>query len=118
RDGLALSRTMEALMCARPAHWQAHYTGDQQALRLQRHFGYADRIRYYWPDPAAQAAVKALMDALAALAPAPAPLVAQYFAPSVVARARALADAAGSWARALVWAEVQQALAPYFVGAD
>lgn len=111
RSGHDLADAMEAAMTANPAHWRKHYEGTTDELRLQRHFGYADRIRYYWPEPAAQAAVAALMRAVEA--PVPQPLVQQYFAPQVIARARALEPAAGGWARALVWAEVQQALAPY-----
>ena len=37
---------------------------DAAELRLQRHFSYSDRIRYYWPDPAAAAAVVVSKSAL------------------------------------------------------
>ena len=29
-------------------------------LQRERHFGYSDRIRYYWPEPKAQAAIDRL----------------------------------------------------------
>ncbi len=116
RDGTALSRVMEKLMRDNPSSWQKHYHGDDAALKLQRHFGYADRIRYYWPEPAAQAAVAELFAALAS--PAPQPLREQYFALQVVRRANGLEKQGVNWAKALVWAQIQDALAPYlFEGA-
>ena len=71
---------MEALMLARPEHWQSHYHGTPAEQRLQRHFSYSDRIRYYWADPAAQALVTELM---AQLPPRlPETLISQYLAPA------------------------------------
>jgi tagatose-1,6-bisphosphate aldolase non-catalytic subunit AgaZ/GatZ len=37
-----------------------YYSGDKTELWLQRHFSYSDRIRHYWPDAEAIAAVEAL----------------------------------------------------------
>ncbi|WP_112322164.1 class II D-tagatose-bisphosphate aldolase non-catalytic subunit [Oceanibium sediminis] len=116
RSGSDVSDAMERQMLDNPVHWQKHYDGDAEALRLQRHFGYADRIRYYWPEPHAQTAVAGLFAALDR--PVPAPLVQQYFAHSVAARAESLEADAGGWARALVWAQIQEALAPYLFEAD
>ncbi|MFV0382841.1 class II D-tagatose-bisphosphate aldolase non-catalytic subunit [Paracoccus sp. (in: a-proteobacteria)] len=113
RDGMELSRVMESLMQAKPAHWQKHYHGDEASLRLQRHFGYADRIRYYWPEARAQQAVGSLLAALTS--PAPLPLREQYFAPQVITRAEALEAKGMQWAKALIRAQIQQALAPYLV---
>lgn len=113
-DGTGLSRVMEALMLANPSHWQKHYQGDAAELGLQRHFGYADRIRYYWPEPPARAAVDALFETLGRVAPMP--LREQYFSPSVIRRAETLETEAGSWARALIWAQIQAALSPYLFG--
>lgn len=115
RSGHDLAGAMEAVMIAKPGHWQKHYAGSAEELRLQRHFGYADRIRYYWPDPAAQTAVAAVFTALETSVPAP--LIRQYFAAPVIARAQVLEAAAGGWARALVWAQVQDMLAPYLFDA-
>ncbi|MBD1587352.1 D-tagatose-bisphosphate aldolase, class II, non-catalytic subunit [Pseudomonas typographi] len=72
-----LHRTMETLMQAKPHYWDKYYHGDEQALRLQRHFSYSDRIRYYWPFEAAAEAVEALFEALGDR-PIPDTLVSQY----------------------------------------
>jgi D-tagatose-1,6-bisphosphate aldolase subunit GatZ/KbaZ len=56
-----LQAAMEHLMLAKPAHWRNHYRGDADDLRVQRHFSYSDRIRYYWPEPPARDAVNRLL---------------------------------------------------------
>ncbi|MCP4384054.1 MAG: D-tagatose-bisphosphate aldolase, class II, non-catalytic subunit [Hyphomicrobiales bacterium] len=60
-----LYRTMEEVMVARSADWVRHYDGPEAEKRLLRHYSLSDRIRYYWPDPAATAAVERLRSALA-----------------------------------------------------
>ncbi|WP_341964118.1 D-tagatose-bisphosphate aldolase, class II, non-catalytic subunit [Pseudomonas sp. RC10] len=55
---------MENLMRQQPQHWNRYYHGDESALRLQRHFSYSDRIRYYWPSEPASEAVEVLFQAL------------------------------------------------------
>lgn len=105
-----LRTVMEAVMLAEPGYWQGHYHGD--ALELQRHFGLADRIRYYWPRPAAQAAVAALMDDLRGRHP-PDPLLWQVFGTDVLDRAEALR---GDHPTRLIHATIETALAPYFLG--
>ncbi len=55
---------MEVLLLAEPKNWEKYYHGDAEELRLQRHFSYSDRIRYYWPHPVATAAVDALLNRL------------------------------------------------------
>lgn len=72
-----LRDAMEALMRDRPEHWARYYPGTPDHQRLQRHFSYSDRIRYYWTDPRAQAAVEALMATLGDRA-LPEPLISQY----------------------------------------
>lgn len=54
-----LYRAMERLMLATPENWARHYadTGDAQFLR---HYSLSDRIRYYWNQPEALAAVARL----------------------------------------------------------
>jgi D-tagatose 6-phosphate 4-epimerase len=47
-------------MLKEPGNWRKYYQGDADELRLQRHFSFSDRIRYYWPHPEAQAAVDRL----------------------------------------------------------
>ena len=68
---------MEAIMQAAPGNWAKYYHGSADQLWLQRHFSYSDRIRYYWPDLAAVAAVEDLRARLAGRA-IPAPLISQY----------------------------------------
>ena len=58
---VSCSRRWKRLMLANPGHWQKYYHGTPDELRLQRHFSYSDRIRYYWPEPGAQAAVDRLL---------------------------------------------------------
>jgi D-tagatose-1,6-bisphosphate aldolase subunit GatZ/KbaZ len=113
-DAGTLPGVMEALMLAEPGHWQGHYRGDPAALRMQRHFGLADRIRYYWPQPAAAKAVARLMDDLRRVT-LPDPLLWQVFGADVLDRAEALGarfdrDRPG----ALVAATIQLALDPYY----
>lgn len=52
---------MEQLLSAEPNYWEKYYHGDAAELRLQRHFSYSDRIRYYWPHPQAEQAVADLL---------------------------------------------------------
>jgi D-tagatose-1,6-bisphosphate aldolase subunit GatZ/KbaZ len=106
--GASLPDTMEAVMLANPAHWQAHVHGPEP--RLQRHFGLADRIRYYWPDARAQQAVQRLFADLADK-PLPIPLVSAHFRPAELATAR---ESRHPLPRALALARVQTALRPYF----
>jgi len=68
---------MEKLMLEHPDDWQGHYHGDEAALRLQRHYSYSDRIRYYWNRPEAATAVDALSKALEGRR-IPEPLLRQY----------------------------------------
>ena len=79
----ALMATMEEVMLAAPDNWRKYYSGDETALWLQRHFSYSDRIRYYWPDPTAEAAVAHLRSRLAGKT-LPEPVLSQYL-PTVTA---------------------------------
>jgi D-tagatose-bisphosphate aldolase class II non-catalytic subunit len=74
-DSLPLA--MEALMLKEPGNWRKYYQGSSDELRLQRHFSFSDRIRYYWPHPEAQAAVHRLLADLGDR-PIPEPLISQY----------------------------------------
>ena len=64
-------------MVSEPGYWQKYYHGDEDAKRLQRHFSYSDRIRYYWPTETATAAVESLLARLKDRE-IPAPLISQY----------------------------------------
>jgi D-tagatose-1,6-bisphosphate aldolase subunit GatZ/KbaZ len=112
--GPSLPETMERLMCADPGPWAGHYRGEAAALRLARHWGLADRIRYYWPQAEAVAAVAGLMADLDGADLPDAALLA-HFRPQEVALARASGE---SLPRALARARVETALAPYFPGTD
>lgn len=59
-----LASVMETLMTEQPVHWKGHYHGSAAEQRIQRHYSYSDRIRYYWNHPAAEAAVRRLTTAL------------------------------------------------------
>ncbi|MEZ5803726.1 MAG: class II D-tagatose-bisphosphate aldolase, non-catalytic subunit [Rhizobiaceae bacterium] len=108
-----LADTMEALMLAAPANWERHYHGTAEDVRRLRHFGYADRIRYYWSRPEAEAAVRDLIASLEERRLL-VPMLEQYFPQDVIARAEGLAEYMPSWPRALILATVQEALLPYF----
>ncbi|WP_085879021.1 class II D-tagatose-bisphosphate aldolase non-catalytic subunit [Roseisalinus antarcticus] len=100
---------MERLMLDDPRHWSGHYHGQPRDRRIARHFGLADRIRYYWPAQPAQRAVARLRADLADM-PLPAPMLAQVFCDETIARAEALG---GLSPDTLIAAEVDRALAPY-----
>ncbi len=81
RDNAAptLRPAMEALMTQEPYHWAKYYPGTPDEQRIQRHYSYSDRIRYYWTHPAAQKAVADLMAKLGD-APLPETLISQHLA--------------------------------------
>ncbi len=60
-----------------PGYWQRYYHGTGRALSTDLQYSLSDRIRYYWPDPAIEAARARLFDNLRA-DPPPLPLVSQY----------------------------------------
>jgi D-tagatose-1,6-bisphosphate aldolase subunit GatZ/KbaZ len=83
-----LQVSMERLMTEKPGYWEKYYHGSAADLRIQRHFSYSDRIRYYWPDPVATGAVRRLNERLAGRM-IPETLVGQYLGalyPDVAAR--------------------------------
>ena len=79
-------------------------------LFVQRHLAFADRIRYYWPHPDAQAAVQAVLAALESRNLSRA-LVEQFFPTSTIDRAELGGDLS---AATLIAATVEQSLEPYF----
>jgi D-tagatose-1,6-bisphosphate aldolase subunit GatZ/KbaZ len=112
-DRLRLPAVMENLMLGAPGNWSKHYSGSPQEMHRLRHFSYADRIRYYWTQPEAIAAVAELMKALGETRP-PNMLLDQFFAPAVLARAQGLASTVPDWRKAIIYAQIQEALAPYY----
>ena len=57
----SLMAEMERVMLADPRYWQSYYNGGADQERWLRHFGYSDRIRYYWPSPVSRHAVEQLL---------------------------------------------------------
>lgn len=108
-DSRELMNAMETLMLDDPSRWQGHYSGDAEALMDQRHFGLADRIRYYWPQKRAAVAVRELLESFDRII-GDADL-ARVFEEDVLARADELP---GTQVQRLVTAQIQNALAPYF----
>jgi D-tagatose-1,6-bisphosphate aldolase subunit GatZ/KbaZ len=107
--GKQLYRVMETLMQNDPHHWNKYYHGDEAALRLQRHFSYSDRIRYYWPFETASEAVDQLFAALGDR-PIAETLVSQYL-PQIYPQ---VANGAGdTTARGLVLAVIIRVLRQY-----
>jgi D-tagatose-bisphosphate aldolase class II non-catalytic subunit len=74
-----LEASMERLMVERAEHWEKYYHGTKDEIRVQRHFSYSDRIRYYWALPEAQAAVNRLLGRLDGVT-IPETLISQYLA--------------------------------------
>ena len=108
-DKGGLQAAMEEIMLGDRSNWQSHYSGDAQSLYHQRHFALADRIRYYWPQPKAQAALQDLMSDLDRVIPDRD--LAKVFGEPVLSRAEGLK---GAQSKRLIEAEIQNALAPYF----
>ncbi|RWP63961.1 MAG: D-tagatose-bisphosphate aldolase, class II, non-catalytic subunit [Mesorhizobium sp.] len=73
----SLPAAMERIMLASPDNWQQYYPGTPDEQRVQRHFSFSDRIRYYWPTPEAQRATRTLLDVLSEK-DIPRPLISQY----------------------------------------
>ena len=95
---------LEAAMLREPAHWASHYAGDEARQAYLRHFGYSDRLRYYWTDPAVAEAVGDLFAFLDGQR-LPAPLISQYLSQHL--------HATETRAAGLCRAHVRLALAPY-----
>ncbi len=74
-----LAATFERVMLAHPDNWAKYYFGTPDEQRLQRHFSYSDRIRYYWPEPEIAKAAGELL-ALFGDAAIPETLISQYLA--------------------------------------
>ena len=102
---------MEAEMLANPKYWQGHYEGEGAALRLLRHYSYSDRIRYYWPKSAPQAAVTTLVED-ERLQEISEPVLTQFFDAETLSRAKALSSELRLTDR-LILATIQTAISPY-----
>ncbi|CRY70958.1 tagatose-bisphosphate aldolase subunit KbaZ [Yersinia pseudotuberculosis] len=72
-----LRQVMEDVMLKSPEYWKKYYLGDAEQVRLARVYSFSDRMRYYWPMEAVQAAQEKLFANLNS-APIPLPLLSQY----------------------------------------
>ena len=108
-----ISEVLERLMVEDDRHWRSHYQGSAAELRILRHFGWADRIRYYWAHTEAKARVAALEAAIDA-SDVVAPLLDQFFDAATFERAEALRGQGHLRSKALIYAAIQSALTPYF----
>ncbi len=104
----SLAVVMEKLMIDTPRFWQSHCPGDDRSQKFQRHYGFSDRIRYYWSCDAAEVAVDALLIRFAA-SDIPKPLIHQFF-PAMHPRAMAGETFSG---RDLVLAAIDRVLDDY-----
>ena len=75
--GCGFKETVLEVMRAEPEYWRKYYTGDAQSVRFDQQYSLSDRIRYYWPHPAIQAAQARLLASLEREAP-PLTLLSQY----------------------------------------
>ena len=83
-----LRQALDRAMTRDPRHWKAyHGDGDEESLRLRRQFSLSDRVRYFWPVPEVQEAVRRLFANLDAER-LPRGLVSQYL-PDAVGTAEA-----------------------------
>ncbi|EFL04073.1 LOW QUALITY PROTEIN: tagatose-6-phosphate kinase, partial [Streptomyces sp. SPB78] len=85
RSGLV--EVVDRRMCEEPGGWAGYSSGsDARALRLDRLYGYSDRVRYYWTDPEIAAAQRRLFENLGG-APVPLALLSAHL-PAQYARVR------------------------------
>jgi len=68
---------LEAAMLRDPAYWKSYYRGDEDEVRRDLIYGYSDRCRYYWNQPAVQEEIARLIGNLGRR-PIPLTLVSQY----------------------------------------
>jgi D-tagatose-1,6-bisphosphate aldolase subunit GatZ/KbaZ len=68
---------LEAAMLHDPTHWRSYYHGDEDEVRRDLTYGYSDRCRYYWNQPAVQKEIARLFDNLGGR-PLPLTLVSQF----------------------------------------
>ncbi len=72
-----LRETIQRVMTDNPRLWNKYYLSSGRQLALDQQYSLSDRIRYYWPVPAVEAALNRLLSNLDANPP-PLTLVSQY----------------------------------------
>lgn len=78
--GSGFKDTVLEVMRAEPEYWRKYYSDDPRdprRARFDQQYSLSDRIRYYWPHPAIQAAQARLLESLEREAP-PLTLLSQY----------------------------------------
>jgi D-tagatose-1,6-bisphosphate aldolase subunit GatZ/KbaZ len=65
RSGLLA--VLDQAMLRQPEYWQEYYHGTPARQAFARKYSLSDRLRYYWPDPAVQAAITKLFTNLEAV---------------------------------------------------
>ncbi len=83
----SLMQVLDEVMIQHPEHWKKYYHGLEEEQAVKRKFSFSDRIRYYWPDPQVEIALKTLMKNLGKK-PLPLSLLSQ-FAPRQYEKIRA-----------------------------
>ena len=68
---------LEAAMLRDPGYWRSYYRGDEDEVRCDLIYGYSDRCRYYWNQPAVQEELARLIGNLGRR-PIPLTLVSQH----------------------------------------
>jgi D-tagatose-1,6-bisphosphate aldolase subunit GatZ/KbaZ len=68
---------LEAAMMRDPGYWRSYYRGDEDEVRRDLIYGYSDRCRYYWHQPAVQEELARLIANLGRR-PIPLTLISQY----------------------------------------
>lgn len=89
RSGVALSdlpAVLDRAMVDDSRHWAPYYHGTPDEIACARRYGFADRVRYYWPRPDVQAALDRLFENLTRTEP-PLALLSQFL-PEQYARIR------------------------------
>ena len=72
-----LRERLQLAMAANPKSWNKYYSSTGRQLALDQQYSLSDRIRYYWPVPAVEAALQRLLTQLDANPP-PLTLLSQY----------------------------------------
>jgi D-tagatose-1,6-bisphosphate aldolase subunit GatZ/KbaZ len=76
-DRADLKQTLLDVMRNNPVYWKKYYSEDNKSQALDCQYSLSDRIRYYWPHPAAEKALTKLIENLDNN-PAPLTLISQY----------------------------------------
>jgi D-tagatose-1,6-bisphosphate aldolase subunit GatZ/KbaZ len=63
-----LRKAIEEAMLANPVHWKKYYHGTAAEQAYARQYSFSDRMRYYWPQPLVNAALKRLLANLSRVA--------------------------------------------------